>query len=91
MVTQEMIDAQNKRLHDGLEAVAGGIAALKAENAKLRNLVEEIDAEIDRQLYGDAYVKECRDADLDIPEDAEHCVTITQALRRKIARAAGNS
>lgn len=37
LITQEMIDAQNKRLHDGLADVSKGIAALKADRAEAKH------------------------------------------------------
>ena len=59
--------------------------------AAMREVLEELDAELDRQLYDDQFVRQCRNNDLDIPTDAEHCVTIRQALREKIAAAANRS
>jgi hypothetical protein len=52
--------------------------------AKMRDVLEELDAELDRQLYDDEYVKGCRDSDLDIPADCEHHVVITEAMWDKI-------
>lgn len=55
--------------------------------AQERSLLEEIDGEIDRQLYDEEYVQSSRDNGLDIPKDAEHCITITESLRRRISEA----
>ncbi len=51
-------------------------------------LLAELDGELDRQLYGDEYVQRCRNNGLDIPDDSEHRVVLTQKMRRKIQDAA---
>lgn len=50
-------------------------------------LLEEIDAELDRQIYDDPHVKSCRDNGLNIAPDCQHHVVITEALRQKIGDA----
>ncbi|WP_296203232.1 hypothetical protein, partial [uncultured Hyphomicrobium sp.] len=55
-----------------------------------RDLIEEIDAELDRQLYDEEYVRQCRNNDLDVPSDCEHHIIIREALRSKIAKAAAS-
>ena len=75
------------------------IDALKAEIERLRSLslegrepvaklLEDLDGEIDKQLYDDDYVKSCRDSDLDIPLDCEHHIVITERMRRDISKRA---
>lgn len=54
------------------------------------DLIEEIDAELDRQLYDEEYVRQCRNNDLDVPSDCEHHIIIREALRSKIAKAAAS-
>ncbi len=51
-------------------------------------LLAELDGELDRQLYDDEYVRQCRNNGLDIPDESEHHVIITQKMRRKIQDAA---
>ncbi len=63
---------------------AGGVPA------GWRDLIEEIDAELDRQLYDEEYVRQCRNNDLDVPSDCEHHIIIREALRSKIAKAAAS-
>jgi hypothetical protein len=62
------------------------IRVMTVQVAELRDMLEEIDAEFDRQLYNDPAVKSCRNIGMDIVPDYEHHVVITEALRQKIAR-----
>lgn len=57
----------------------------------LQELLEEIDGELDRQLYDEPYVKSARDNDLDIPRDCEHHVVVREELREKIRVAANHT
>lgn len=72
-------------------AALTNLYALQQASVRMARTQKMMDDVRDEFAGDDAYVRECRDADLDIPSDAEHCVTITQKLRRKIAVAAGNS
>lgn len=56
--------------------------------AALQGLVQEIDVEIDRQIYNEPYVKSARENDLDIPHDCEHNIILKEELRNKIRVAA---
>lgn len=71
-------------LHD---EAADTIYALEARLHSLATLLVDMDAEFDRQLYDEEYVKSCRDNGLDIPLDCEHHVIITEQLRRVISMA----
>lgn len=42
MITQDMIDAQNKRLHDGLEDVSKGIIQLQRAKREADALIEQL-------------------------------------------------
>lgn len=53
----------------------------------LGDVLEEIDGELDRQLYDEEFVRQCRNNDLDIPHDCEHHVVIRQELWLKIQAA----
>jgi hypothetical protein len=45
-ITQEMLDAQSKRLHAGLADVSEGIDGLKAERARLRESLAQLSNEV---------------------------------------------
>jgi hypothetical protein len=51
------------------------------------SVLEELDGELDRQLYDDEYVRQCRNSDLDVPNDCEHHVVVTHEMWRKIKAA----
>lgn len=57
----------------------------------MKDVLEEIDAEIDRQVYlsrgRDEHAFGMREADMDLPPDYEHHVIITEALWLKIRKA----
>jgi hypothetical protein len=69
-------------LHD---EAANKIYELETKLHSLTVLLTDIDAEFDRQLYDEDYVKSCRDNGLDIPLECEHHVIITEQLRRVIS------
>jgi hypothetical protein len=64
---------------------------LKQENVCLRDLLEEVDAELDRQVYSSDAVcstaRAMRNNDMDLPPDFEHCVIVTEALWDRIRKA----
>ena len=76
-ITQEMIDAQNKRLHDGLADVSDGIAALKAERDRLREAL--------RDIALDKPVSECQTFRPDLSGAHEHLNLLRDFARRALA------
>lgn len=56
--------------------------------AILSELLEEIDAELDGQLYDEEHVRSMRNSDQDIAPDCEHHVIINHDLWMKIKAAA---
>jgi hypothetical protein len=75
-ITQEMIDAQNKRLHDGLADVSDGIAALKADRDRLRAGLERARGAIQtlssRLPAGDFAAQHIVDEELKLATQALH-------------------
>lgn len=69
----------------------GALQGTRAQAVNVTDILEEIDAVLDQQVYGlnrsssDAYGK--RDADIDLPAEYEHDVVITEALWDKIRKA----
>lgn len=85
------------KLHE-IEAMPRGpqVAQLDAPNrlgvamqriAAIGEVLEELDDELDRQLYDDEFVRQCRNNDLDIPRDCEHHVIIKHEMWMKIQAA----
>jgi len=75
----------------GRDQLIGELRAAYRRMGEQRDLLEEIDAELDRQSYSDAVT--CADArsmrlhSMDLPRDYEHHVVITEALWDKIRSA----
>lgn len=75
--------------YGGVGPVDYGIATCEYHRAALAlAAIDELDGLLDKQLYDDEYVRSMRKNDMDIPPDAEHCVTITHSLWQRINEAA---
>lgn len=86
-VTDEMMREQTARLEKSLADLRFDIQSCVTERNQMRAVLEELDAELDRQLYDDDYVRSMRNSDQDIPSDCEHHVVIRHELWRKISKA----
>lgn len=87
IVTDEMMREQTARLEASMADLRFGIQACVAERNRLRAVLEELDGELDRQLYNDEYVRSMRNSNQDIAPDCEHHVIIRHELWCKISRA----
>jgi hypothetical protein len=67
----------------------GSIAATRLSEAEeWGSIVDDICGLFDSQLWDDPHVRSMRNAGLDIPDDCEHCVTITEKIWRRVDKAA---
>lgn len=76
-ITTRMVDGQQWML----------VTSAEAEISKLRDALTEIDAELDKQVYGlrsESPARGMRDADLDVPDEFQHDVSITERLWDRI-------
>jgi hypothetical protein len=66
MVTDEMVDAQNKRIADGISAISSQIDELRAENRRLRDALFQFNYPPDPKV-----LREIAD-EIDCGNDCEH-------------------
>lgn len=85
---RDSLRRQNERLEHQYRACKGANEGLDKAMWAARDLIAEIDGELDRQLHDDEFVRQCRNNDLDIPSDCEHHVIIKHELWAKISEAA---